>query len=263
MSRVSTTKPYRKKWECAGDCDLSFSNLGLQLNWKIGKSEAVVRLTGRHCCRGLETLRQPDENLAFTLPERCGGKVLHIVACYKHQGTFVRRGCHAKDARTTSMSAYVKLIPSALSFPCYTVAMKLHCVRLFVMSRALFNAHLWVVDSRVYTTERFVVSLVSPGRWGSRRRSLQPRFAKQSASSGLTASCSKKRLEYLARLASCDTRCFGSCYSWCSPSPDSMHPSVPRRHGHSCVSVSHAGCRVEVTQQRAFERPRNLGQRDT
>ena len=49
-----------------------------------------------------------------------------------------------------TLSAYVKLIPSVLSSPSYTVAMKLHCVHLLVMSRAMFNTNLWVVDSRVW-----------------------------------------------------------------------------------------------------------------
>ena len=126
------------------------------------------------CTHG-ETLRQPDGNFAFALPERCGGKVFHMVACYKHLGTSVTRACcDAKDAwfkSQNAMSAYVK--------PWYTVlhrGHKLHCVHLSVMSRALFNAHLWVVDSRVLATanrvhdrvlRRVAGSPVSPGRWAS------------------------------------------------------------------------------------------------
>ena len=105
------------------------SHYDLKFNWRKGKSEAVVRLAGRHCCLALETLRQPDGNLAITLPERCGREVLHMVSCHKHLGTFVTRDvCDAKDARFKSqnaMSANVTHIPSVHSSPCYTVAMKL------------------------------------------------------------------------------------------------------------------------------------------
>ena len=124
-----------------------FANFGLILNWRKGKSEAMMRLFGRGSGDVLESLRRPSGELAFPLPERCGDQHLLIVPSYKHLGTRLTTDlCFRQDAKTKSragMAAHVMLAGKVLRSDVYPVAMKVQAVTSFVLSRCLFNAHLW------------------------------------------------------------------------------------------------------------------------
>ena len=90
-----------------------FLDFGLSLNWKRGKSEMMLQFIGKRAVRQMERLRQLDGTLAFPLPERCAGNVLHIVDSYKHLGGFVSSdGTGLLDARyraDTARTASVSL----------------------------------------------------------------------------------------------------------------------------------------------------------
>ena len=96
-----------------------FLDFGLSLNWKRGKSEMMLQFIGKRAVRQLERLRQSDGTLAFPLPERCAGSVLHIVDSYKDLGGFVSSdGTALLDARyraDTARTAYVSLVSFVFS----------------------------------------------------------------------------------------------------------------------------------------------------
>ena len=135
-----------------------------------------MRLYGRRCTRVLDELRGPEGDIRFTIS--CpGGAVqhLHVVDRYKHLGSiFTSDGQDATaDARRKSsaaMAAYAKLVPVIFSSPHFGVQLKLQCLATFVLSRGVFNGHLWVADPRTLSIANKVYERIfgaSPGLCGT------------------------------------------------------------------------------------------------
>jgi len=130
-----------------------FKLLHMLINWKPGKTEALLKYRGANARKHLENWRGPDGKLSIPVPDRPDDK-LHIVHGYKHLGGYQNiDGDLCKDARhkaETAMAAYTPISVKVFGSHCIGLWLKLLFLSSLVMSRLLFNVHT-VVPTVSYT----------------------------------------------------------------------------------------------------------------
>ena len=128
-----------------------FSLLSLRINWKPGKSEAMLKYRGRRACKHYEA-RRIDGKLFIPVPGS-GGERLTVVQRYKHLGGFHDITgavlCDAKHKVDVALSAFVQLAHKVFGCPTVGLWMKHHFAQSLVHARLFYNAHT-VTPTRTY-----------------------------------------------------------------------------------------------------------------
>ena len=82
-----------------------FKSSGFRINWNKGKTEAMIRLRGKHSKHVLESLRTPDGSKVLKVPGH-DHQCLHFTEEYKHLGGIVTKsGSIIREAVHRSSSA--------------------------------------------------------------------------------------------------------------------------------------------------------------
>jgi hypothetical protein len=119
----------------------AFAAFNLNINWKQGKSEAMLRYRGRHAAKRLDARRAP-RGLGINIDD---GNFLHLVGEYKHLGGFIAmNGSIAAEVThrvSSAMSSYGPLAGKLFGASAVPTALKMAFLRSLVLSRLLYNIH--------------------------------------------------------------------------------------------------------------------------
>ena len=142
----------------------TFHKYGLTINWKPGKTEAMLRYRHKNSAKALDRRRLPSGKISIKLPPSCGDIRLNVVDKYKHLGGMItvtgnmtpemeHRACSALQAFTPlAMRIFGSLhVPTCL---------KMSFVQSLIYSRLLFNAHVWEVTPKMIAKLNTVQSRV-------------------------------------------------------------------------------------------------------
>ena len=127
-----------------------FQVLSLDINWKPGKSECMLRYRGKRAAAKYDKRRR-DGKLWVQVRdlENC---YLSVVQCYKHLGGMVTIGSDcvvdANHKYESAMCAYAPLAVKVFGDPSVTDFLKLQFAQSLVHSRLFFNAHIIVPTPR-------------------------------------------------------------------------------------------------------------------
>ena len=131
----------------------TFYKYGLTINWKPGKTEAMLRYRHKHSAKALDHRRLPSGKIAIKLPPSCGDNLLNVVDKYKHLGGMVTvTGNMTPETEHRACSALQAFTPLAMRIfgSLYVpTCLKMSFVQTLVYSRLLFNAHVWEVTPKV------------------------------------------------------------------------------------------------------------------
>ena len=127
----------------------TFAKMNLEINWTVGKTEAIVSYRGKKSVQLLEDKRQSDGSFAIKVPGT--DKLLHMVDQYVHLGGIVCKNKNtmpdAKAKTKSALNAYAPLAMKVFGSTSLDVETKLAFMWSLVMSRLLFNAHILVPGS--------------------------------------------------------------------------------------------------------------------
>ena len=127
-----------------------FKGLSLDINWKPGKSECMLRYRGKRASSKYDQ-RRIDGKLWVQVKD-INNCYLSVVQCYKHLGGMITiEGNDVPDANHkygSAMNAYVPLAVKVFGDPSITDFLKLHFVQSLILSRLFFNAHIVVPSAR-------------------------------------------------------------------------------------------------------------------
>ena len=127
-----------------------FTQFGLHINWKPGKTETLLLFRGKNATEFMERVKKEDGSCYIEVPNTC--QRLHVVTHYKHLGSVVQ-GCNSNylEARLrarNAMEAYVPLCIKIFGNESYSFNLKELFGRSLVLSRLLFHTHLRVFTGR-------------------------------------------------------------------------------------------------------------------
>eukprot|EP00811_Abedinium_folium_P016500 NODE_2543_length_2192_cov_3.675545.p1 GENE.NODE_2543_length_2192_cov_3.675545~~NODE_2543_length_2192_cov_3.675545.p1 ORF type:complete len:298 (-),score=31.88 NODE_2543_length_2192_cov_3.675545:669-1562(-) len=115
----------------------------LEINWKPGKTEFLLRLRGQGSTRTRESLRQADGHLRIPVHSADGLVFVNVVNRYVHLGTVLTPdGSYVLNARRTATRANEAYGPLALRIfgaPNLSVELRLMFADSFVSSRLCYN----------------------------------------------------------------------------------------------------------------------------
>ena len=127
-----------------------FKCLSLDINWKPGKSECMLRYRGKGAAAKYEQ-RRADGKLRVRVKD-IEGCYLTVVESYKHLGGVISiRGDIIADANHKLGAAMTAYVPIALKiFGDHSVSdfLKLHFAQMLIHTRLFFNAHIVVSTTR-------------------------------------------------------------------------------------------------------------------
>ena len=119
----------------------AFTAFNLHINWKKGKSEAMLRYRGRGAAKRLDA-RRSDRGLGIHIDD---GNFLHIVGEYKHLGGLITAsGSVAPEVThrvSAAMSSYGPLSGRLFGASEVPTPLKMAFLRSLVLSRLLYNVH--------------------------------------------------------------------------------------------------------------------------
>jgi hypothetical protein len=119
----------------------AFAAFNLTINWKPGKSEAMLRYRGRHASKRLDA-RRSAAGLGIGIDD---GNTLHLVSEYKHLGGIIAMSgaisAEAAHRASSAMSAYGPLAGKIFGAESIPTPLKLAFLRSLVLSRLLYNVH--------------------------------------------------------------------------------------------------------------------------
>lgn len=125
-----------------------FAEFGLRINWKKGKSEAIVRCRGPGATEVIAELRSEG---GLRIPLDDGATAMHVVDGYQHLGGVISAsGSMVPEARqraSSAMSAYSPIASKVFSSVVIGTTMKFHLLHSLVLSRLLYNVAIWTMSS--------------------------------------------------------------------------------------------------------------------
>jgi hypothetical protein len=123
-----------------------FSLLQMEINWKPGKTEALLQYRGKNATSHLDS-RRYNGKLMIPVPNSSNAFV-NVVMSYKHLGCVTSLSSSdtgdAKHKASSAMQAYSPLAVKLFGSPEIPAGMKLSFMQSLVLSRLLFNAHVIV-----------------------------------------------------------------------------------------------------------------------
>lgn len=135
----------------------AFEHYGMTINWKPGKTKAMVVLRGKEA-RAHKSLMTPKSGVKTFVVERIAKKrkrvktpkvtiELNVVDAYKHLGSIVEvSGNLVREARNRERSALAAFAPLAtkiLGSKMVGLKRRVHLAWALIMSRLFFNVHTW------------------------------------------------------------------------------------------------------------------------
>jgi hypothetical protein len=129
----------------------TFHEHGFTINWKPGKSEAIVQLRGRDAAVVRNRWTKGD-NMRFPLPPSASERHMCICKSYKHVGGIIAETGSLNEeavarARSAS-SAFVPLAGRLFSASRVSIKTKLSFATPLVFSRLFYNVCTWAAESK-------------------------------------------------------------------------------------------------------------------
>ena len=192
-----------------------FDHYGMTVNWKPGKTEAIIVYRGKKAKDEAAKLVGQDGARTFVIPKECQGVDeqswirVNVVAQYKHLGSTINgSGNLVPEARQrvkSSMHAFAPLAKRMLGSKSVGLKRRVTIGWTLVISRLTFNVHVW---SKFAGKPRAILNSLYMRVW--RRIIGDPKFRKTRWSDqqvrmvldvpSLDCYIRKRRLKYLARL---------------------------------------------------------------
>ena len=180
----------------------------MQINWRHGKSEALLRYRGKHATSCLNARRHGDCIRIPVCPE--DDQYLSVVTEYKHLGGVIASDAlilpEVRQRTSSAMAAYGPIAMKVFGPTAIQEHLKLHFVRALILSRLLYNIHTLVMTpagltklSAVYI--RVLRRVVDDPRYSAKvlHSDLEVRTLLEMPS--LDALIVQKRLKYYQRVA--------------------------------------------------------------
>jgi hypothetical protein len=192
----------------------TFDKYGLTINWKPGKTEALIAYRGKRAIGQKDKLVQADGTQAFAAKTSDGKNVsINVVPQYKHLGTIIDVSRtlvpEAHQRVKSAMNSFVPLARPILGSTSVGAKRKTAMAWSLVMSRLTFNIHVW---SQFNGRARGIVYAMYMRVW--RRILGDPRYGKPRWNDkevrcalqvpSLDCFVRRRRLKYFSRLASSD-----------------------------------------------------------
>ena len=125
-----------------------FAKYALDINWRKGKTEAMIKYRGKDATKHFEQ-RRDQLGLHVKLPQAFGDQRLHIVDRYKHLGGVVAIGgsvmYEVQQRCSNAMAAYTPISAKVFGSPHVLPWLKFHLCNSLVMSRLMYNIHTLVM----------------------------------------------------------------------------------------------------------------------
>ena len=148
---ILLTSPSPRRLEIAFEgllknlCEI-FSSLGLVLNFSPGKSEAFLVFRGKNAAKYTKKYTV-QQKCRILLPPGANAEYLRVVQQYKHLGSIISADgtCTFDIARRTAsaMTAYAPIAVSVFGSMSISRNTRLNLFRSLVISRLLYNVHVW------------------------------------------------------------------------------------------------------------------------
>ena len=134
----------------------TFGYFGFRINWKPGKTECFLSLRGKHAQVQKDKLLKENGATSIHLPVECGHPSLRVVRKYVHLGSGIDENCSAwpdVQIRTSSaMAAYAPISKKVFGNPRLSRGLRMRLWMSLVISRLLYNVHVWsVLSQSMYT----------------------------------------------------------------------------------------------------------------
>ena len=121
-----------------------FAEFKLQLNWKAGKSEALVDLRGKGAKASKAWLFAEKESQLDLSVEGRAGPMLRVAQCYKHLGGMVEAGggitMEVRHRAGQASSSTTSLINSVLVKPQIPLESRAQMATALISTRLLYNS---------------------------------------------------------------------------------------------------------------------------
>ena len=197
----------------------AFEWYGMTINWKAGKTEALMVFRGRKALAEKVRLLRPSGDKLFIVRRRrrirrktskLDDLKVNVVTSYKHLGSIIT-DCNnlvpeARNRERSAMSAYVPLVP-ILGATALSIRRRVRLAWSLIMSRLFYNTHVW---SSFCGKPRNILNMVYMKVW--RRIAGEPKFGRTAWTDAQIRSMlqvpsidtylRQRRLRYLSRLAS-------------------------------------------------------------
>ena len=125
-------------------------NFGFKLNFSKGKSEAILKLTGKRASEFKKKIADKGGCVAFAtamLPHTSGADHLRIVNEYKHLGRFTsfdpQYNADVNHRTSSAMAAFAPIATLVFGSTRIQTDVKMRLLSSLVLSRLLYNAHIW------------------------------------------------------------------------------------------------------------------------
>eukprot|EP00973_Karenia_brevis_P072878 10121135-Karenia_brevis.AAC.1 len=124
-----------------------FAKYQLTINWKAGKSEALLQYRGKHAHLYREKRRLPSGKLGIKLPDTASASILNVVSIYKHLGSKTTSNGSCVDeahARVQAMMvSYGPLVSRVFTSKYFSNENKVSFANALCFSILFYNAHVW------------------------------------------------------------------------------------------------------------------------
>ena len=201
-----------------------FEYYGMSINWKPGKTEAILVLRGKNAKAEKSRIQTSENQCYFDVSPNSEENVrIHIVPQYKHLGSIITAsGSLVPEARQrvkSAMHAFAPLVKHIFNSTRIGTQRRARIGWSLVASRLFFNVHVW---SKFEGKARSIINVMYMRLW--RRICGDPRFQKTNwtdrevrtwlAVPSVDCYVRQRRLLYLSRLAR--TQFDAECMPWIS-----------------------------------------------
>ena len=126
-------------------CTVS-SSLGLELNFKPGKSEAFLVFRGKNAAKFTRKVFV-EQHSSLPLPAVANADRLRIVQSYKHLGSVItpdgKPNLDVPNRTSSALTSYAPIAVSVFGSSCIAREVKINLCKSLILSRLLFNVHVW------------------------------------------------------------------------------------------------------------------------
>ena len=127
--------------KCLSIITSTFTKYGLSINWRPGKTEALLRYRDKNSAKALDRRRLQCGKVAIRLPPQCGEQLLSVGDCYMHLGGMV---CVSGNNRSSSaLATYTPIAARVFGNRYILEYVKMSFVNSLIYSRLLFNCQVW------------------------------------------------------------------------------------------------------------------------
>lgn len=187
----------------------TFHEHGFTINWKPGKTEAIVQLRGRGAAIIRSRLTK-GSRMCFPLPPSASERHMCICESYKHVGGIISQSGSLNEeaiarARSAS-SAFVPLAGRLFSASRVSVETKISFAKSLVFSRLFYNVCTWAIDSKftIRTLNRVYMQvlrrIIDNSRFGAPGTLSDIRVRRLLRQPSVECALARARLSYVARL---------------------------------------------------------------